>query len=103
MVVMARSLPLIMRVMISVQAQPNADITGNKAAGSNALEPGRTMTMTPHSPTMVASQRRTPTFSPRNTMESAVTKSGATNEVADASAIGRKRSPVTQQTDDDSN
>ena len=32
MVVMARSLPLIIRVMISVQAQANADITGKNAA-----------------------------------------------------------------------
>jgi hypothetical protein len=33
MVVMARSLPLIIRVMIRVQAQANAETSGKKAAG----------------------------------------------------------------------
>ena len=47
MVVIARSLPLIIRVMTSVQAQANAETIGNNAAGWNALEPGRRMTSTP--------------------------------------------------------
>jgi hypothetical protein len=51
MVVIARSLPLILRVMISVQAQANAETIENNAAGWNALEPGRRMISTPIRPT----------------------------------------------------
>src|SRR6266446_4437435 len=73
MVVMTGSLPLIMRVMIIVQAQASAETIGKNAAGWNALEPGRRIISTPINPTAVASQRRTPTLSPRNTIDSAVT------------------------------
>ena len=51
------------------------------------------MTITPINPTAVASQRRTPTLSPRNTIDSAVTNSGETKAVADVSAMGRNRRP----------
>ena len=58
------------------------------------------MTSTPISPTAVASQRRTPTLSPRNTIDSAVTNSGETKPVADASAIGRNRKPEMKNSDE---
>src|SRR3984957_18452236 len=51
------------------------------------------MTSTPINPTAVASQRRTPTLSPRNIIDSAVTNSGETKAVADVSAMGRNRRP----------
>ena len=47
------------------------------------------MISTPRSPVAVAIQRRTPTFSERKTIDSAVTNNGATKPVAEASAIGR--------------
>src|SRR3981081_2800050 len=100
MVVMTGSLPLIMRVMIIVQAQASAETIGKNAAGWNALEPGRRIISTPINPTAVASQRRTPTLSPRNTIDSAVTNSGETNPVADASAIGRNPRPVMKNSED---
>src|SRR3954464_208017 len=59
------------------------------------------MISTPISPAMVASQRRTPTFSPRNAIDSAVTNSGAMKPVADASAIGKKRKPEMKNSEDD--
>src|SRR5260370_575745 len=93
MVVMAASLPLIIRVMIRMQAQDSADTSGKNTAGSNELEPGRRIMSTPISPTAVASQRRTPTLSLKKTIDNAVTNSGETNPVADASAIGRNRRP----------
>src|SRR5882724_1018073 len=93
MVVITCSLPLIIRVMISVQAQASADTSGKNAAGWNALVPGRRMISTPINPTAVASQRRTPTLSPRKKIDSAVTNSGETKPVADASAMGRNRKP----------
>ena len=89
MVVTACSRPLIMRVMISVDAQASAETIGKKAAGWNALVPGRRILRTPISPHAVASQRRTPTRSDRKMMDSAVTNSGDTKPVAEASAIGR--------------
>src|SRR6202171_4978465 len=101
MVVMTGSLPLIIRVMIMVQAQASAETIGKNAAGWNALVPGRTIISTPINPTAVASQRRTPTLSPRNTIDSAVTNSGATKPVADASAMGRNRRPEMKNSDDD--
>src|SRR6267154_2842411 len=58
------------------------------------------MISTPIKPAAVASQRRTPTFSPRKTIDSAVTNSGATNPVADASAIGRNRKPEMKNSED---
>src|SRR5450631_2028054 len=100
MVVMTGSLPLIMRVMIMVQAQASAETIGKNAAGWNALEPGRRMISTPINPTAVASQRRTPTLSARNTIESAVTNSGETKPVAEASAIGRNRKPEMKNSED---
>src|SRR6266446_4427887 len=100
MVVMTGSLPLIMRVMIIVQAQASAETIGKNAAGWNALEPGRRIISTPIKPTAVASQRRTPTLSPRKTIDSAVTNSGATKPVADASAMGRNRRPEMKNSDD---
>src|SRR6476469_2329829 len=100
MVVAAGSLPLIMRVMIKVPAQASAETIGKNAAGWKALEPGRRMISTPINPTAVASQRRTPTFSPRKTIESAVTNSGETKPVAEASAIGRNRKPEMKNRDD---
>src|SRR3954471_13859011 len=59
------------------------------------------MINTPIRPVMVASQRRTPTFSPRNAIDSAVTNNGAMKPVAEASAIGRKRRPEMKNSDDD--
>jgi hypothetical protein len=58
------------------------------------------MISTPIRPTAVASQRRTPTRSLKNTIESAVTNSGATKPVAEASAMGRKRRPEMKSSDD---
>src|SRR3979409_1199778 len=52
------------------------------------------------SPSAVAIQGRTPTFSPRKMIESAVTNSGETKPVADASAIGRNRSPEMKNSED---
>ena len=49
--------------------------------------------MTPIRPTAVAIQRRRPTFSLRKIIDNAVTNSGATKPVAEASAIGRNRKP----------
>src|SRR5450755_4177423 len=100
MVVMTGSLPLIMRVMIMVQAQASAETIGKNAAGWNALEPGRRMISTPINPTAVASQRRRPTRSPRKTIDSAVTNSGETKPVAEASAIGRNRKPEMKNSED---
>jgi hypothetical protein len=57
---------------------------------------------TPIKPTAVASQRRRPTLSPRNTIDSAVTNNGETKLVADASAIGRNRKPLIKNSDDPS-
>src|SRR3954452_9469936 len=51
------------------------------------------MITTPIKPTAVAIQRRNPTLSPRKTIDNAVTNSGETKPVADASAIGRNRRP----------
>src|SRR5215211_2382053 len=61
------------------------------------------MMMTPSRPSAVAIQRRRPTFSPRKTIDSAVTNSGATKPVADASAIGRYRKPEMKNKDEPSN
>ena len=61
------------------------------------------MISTPINPTAVASQRRTPTFSERKTIDSAVTNSGATKPVAEASAIGRNRRPEMKNSDEPSN
>src|SRR6266516_7568683 len=59
------------------------------------------MISTPINPTAVASQRRTPTLSPRKTIDSAVTNSGATKPVAEASAMGRNRKPEIKNSEDD--
>ena len=99
---MARSVPLMIRVMIRVAAHASADTSGKTAAGWNALEPGRRMIRTPARPTAVASQRRRPTRSPRKKIDSAVTNNGETKPVADASAIGRKRRPEMKNSDDPS-
>src|ERR1700704_3861022 len=61
------------------------------------------MISTPINPTAVASQRRMPTLSPRKTIDSAVTNSGATKVVADASAMGRNRRPEMKNSEDASN
>src|ERR1700726_1355126 len=61
------------------------------------------MISTPISPTAVASQRRTPTLSPRNTIDNAVTNSGETKLVADASAMGRNRRPEMKNSEDPNN
>src|ERR1700690_968285 len=90
-----------MRVMISVQAQASADTSGKNTAGWNALVPGRRIISTPINPTAVASQRRRPTLSPRKMIDSAVTNSGETKPVAEASAIGRNRKPEMKKSDDD--
>ena len=58
------------------------------------------MISTPIRPTAVAIQRRTPTLSPRKTIDSAVTNSGETKPVAEASAIGRNRRPEMKNSDD---
>ena len=60
------------------------------------------MISTPIRPTPVAIQRRMPTFSPRKTIDSAVTNSGATKPVAEASAIGRNRRPEMKNSDEPS-
>src|SRR5947209_19029105 len=59
------------------------------------------MISTPIRPAMVASQRRTPTFSPRKAIDNAVTNSGAMKPVAEASAIGKNRRPEMKNSDDD--
>src|SRR3977135_2800697 len=59
------------------------------------------MISTPINPIAVASQRRMPTLSPRKTIDSAVTNSGATKPVADASAMGRNRKPEMKNSEDD--
>src|ERR1700687_4859687 len=59
------------------------------------------MISTPINPTAVASQRRTPTLSPRKTIDSAGTNSGATKPAADASAMGRNRKPEMKNSEDD--
>src|ERR1700712_298331 len=61
------------------------------------------MMRTPNKPTAVAIQRRRPTVSPRRKIDSAVTNNGATNPVADASAIGRKRRPEMKNSDENNN
>src|SRR5450631_447167 len=58
------------------------------------------MISTPINPTAVASQRRTPTRSPRKKIDSAVTNSGETKPVADASAMGRNRKPDMKSSED---
>src|SRR4051812_2377748 len=58
------------------------------------------MMITPTRPSAVAIQRRLPTFSPRKMIDNAVTNSGATNPVAEASAIGRKRNPEMKNSDE---
>ena len=50
---------------------------------------------------VVASQRRKPTLSPRKRIDNAVTKSGETKPVAEASAIGRNRKPEMKNSDDE--
>src|SRR5258708_33401489 len=60
------------------------------------------MMSTPIRPTAVAIQRRRPTFSPRKMTDSAVTNSGATKPVAEASAMGRNRKPEMKNNEDDS-
>src|SRR5882672_5366669 len=60
------------------------------------------MISTPINPTAVASQRRTPTLSPRKRIDSAVTNSGETKPVADASAMGRNRKPEMKNSEDES-
>src|SRR3984893_3141648 len=58
------------------------------------------MISTPINPTAVAIKRRTPTLSPRKAIDSAVTNSGETKLVADASAIGRNRKPEMKSSED---
>ncbi len=58
------------------------------------------MMRTPIRPTPVAIQRRRPTFSLRKKIDSAVTSNGATNPVAEASAIGRNRKPEMKNSDE---
>src|SRR4030088_3661807 len=59
------------------------------------------MKSTPINPPGFASQRRTPTLSPRKTIDSAVTNSGAMKPVAEASAMGRNRRPEMKNSEDD--
>src|SRR6202030_3919133 len=61
------------------------------------------MISTPTNPTAVAIQRRTPTLSPRKTIDNAVTYSGETKLVADASAMGRNRRPEMKNSEDPNN
>ena len=82
------------RVTIMVTAQHAADASGNSAAACNAPLPGRMTISTPISPTSTAAQRRTPTTSPRNGMDSAVMNAGEMNEIAAASASGSRPSPA---------
>src|SRR6476469_2891482 len=58
------------------------------------------MISTPIKPTAVASQRRTPTLAPRKMIDNAVTNSGETKPVAEASAIGRNRKPEMKNSDE---
>ncbi len=60
------------------------------------------MINTPIRPTAVAIQRLTPTLSPRKTIDSAVTNSGATKPVAEASAIGRNLRPEMKNSEEPS-
>ena len=61
------------------------------------------MIITPIRPIAVAIQRRMPTFSLRKTIDSAVTNSGETKPVAEASAMGRKLRPVMKNSEEPSN
>src|SRR6202048_5584544 len=58
------------------------------------------MISTPINPTAVAIQRRMPTRSLRKKIDKAVTNSGETKPVAEASAIGRNRKPEMKNSDD---
>ena len=58
------------------------------------------MISTPIKPVAVASQRRKPTLSPRKKIDSAVTNSGETKLVAEASAMGRNRRPEINSSED---
>src|ERR1700749_1593964 len=60
------------------------------------------MIITPMRPIAVAIQRRMPTFSLRKMIESAVTNSGETKPVAEASAMGRKLKPVMKNSEEPS-
>jgi len=75
MVVTRGSLPLIIRVMISVRHDQRGE---GRRADENALAAGpQELMMTPEQADAVAIQRRRPTFSLRMTIDSAVTNSGA--------------------------
>src|SRR6201991_5374376 len=60
------------------------------------------MISTPINPTAVAIQRRMPTRSPRKKIDSAVTNSGETKPVAEASAMGRNFKPEMNNSDEPS-
>ncbi|CAH1666114.1 hypothetical protein CHELA20_52146 [Hyphomicrobiales bacterium] len=94
----APSRPLVMRVAMRAIAQQVALLSGRSAAKPRWPDPGRTTMTTPMKPTMIAAQRRQPTFSPRIGMASAVTSNGETKEIDVASAIGRKLMAVTKST-----
>ena len=60
---------------------------GSRATSRRTPSPGRSITMTPASPTHTAAQRRGPTVSRSTNAESAVISSGAMKKIAVASAI----------------
>jgi hypothetical protein len=83
------SVPRICRVMIRPPAQHSDDTSGISMAGWNTSVPGRRISITPMNPAPTAAQRRIPTFSPRNGIDSAVTYSGETKPIAVAVSSGR--------------
>jgi len=69
---MARSFPLIIRVMIMVQAQASADTMGKKRQDETRLSPAAGESARRSIPPRLASQRRTPTLSTEKKIDSAV-------------------------------
>ena len=70
------------RVTTSRSAPKTAAPSGRRATQPRPSPAGRMITKTPRKPTMTASQRRQPTFSPRKTMASRVMKSGPAKAIA---------------------
>jgi len=102
MVVIARSRPLSIRVMIRVSAQQNADTSGTPRPDETRWNPPQDDQHADQSD-RGRGQRRRPTLSRRNKIDSAVTEQRRDELVAEASAIGRNRKPEMNNSDDPSN
>ena len=72
------------RVARSRPAKPSVPATARSEAGWKASRPGRRITSTPAKPTPIASQRRQPTFSPKQSAAPATTTSGVACRIAEA-------------------